>query len=261
VSDVLIGAALAAVVALVAYRERALTRSGAIAAFAVGTVVFGTGGWRGALVLFAFFIPSTLLSRVGRARKRALDDVDKHGPRDGWQVLANGGVAATCALLALRGGIPLAAAFAGAFAAASADTWGTEIGTLSRAIPRSILTLRPVATGLSGGVTYAGTLATLAGAISVAAVATLTGSAPFWPVAIGGVAGAFLDSVLGASVQALRWCPACARECETNPHNCGTPTLLRRGFGWLANDAINLAGTLGGAFVAGSVATLIAKQS
>ena len=259
-SDAFIGPALAAVVALVAYRVRALATSGAIAAFAVGAVVFGTGGWRGALVLFAFFIPSTLLSHVGRARKRVLDDVDKHGPRDGWQVLANGGVAATCALLALRAGMPLAAAFAGAFAAASADTWGTEIGTLSRALPRSILTRRPVATGLSGGVTPAGSLASFAGAALVAAVAALTGVAPFWPVAVGGVAGAFLDSILGASVQALRWCPACARECETNPHSCGTPTLLRRGLGWLTNDAINFAATLGGAVVAVSLATLIAKQ-
>ena len=145
------GAVLAAAVAAAAWRARALTPSGAIAAFFVGTIVFGAGGWPAAAVLFAFFIPSTLLSRFGRERKKAAVEA-KHGARDGWQVLANGGVAALCVLLALRGGMPFYAAFAGAFAAAAADTWGTEIGTLSSAAPRSIVTLRRVAPGLSGGI-------------------------------------------------------------------------------------------------------------
>ncbi|HKU82187.1 MAG TPA: DUF92 domain-containing protein, partial [Candidatus Tumulicola sp.] len=65
------GAVLAAAVAAAAWRARALTPSGAIAAFFVGTIVFGAGGWPAAAVLFAFFIPSTLLSRFVRERKKA----------------------------------------------------------------------------------------------------------------------------------------------------------------------------------------------
>jgi len=248
-------AALAALVAAVAWRARALSASGAIAAFAIGTIVFGSKGWPGAAVLFAFFVPSVVLSRVGRKRKRAMLDVGKQGARDAWQVLANGGVAAACALPFFDGYAPLAAAaFAGAFASAAADTWGTEIGTLVRGAPRSILTLRPMAAGLSGGITPAGTLATFAGAAFVAAAAFATHVAAFVPVVAGGVAGALLDSVLGASVQALRWCPSCAIACETNPHHCGTATSLRRGRGWLENDAVNLAATLTGASVAGVLA-------
>lgn len=248
------GAVLAAIVAAGAWRVRTLSTSGAIAAFVVGTIVFGWMGWPGAAVLFAFFIPSAVLSRVGRARKRAMLDVGKHGARDAWQVLANGGVAAVCALpLGDRYAAPLAAAFAGAFAAAAADTWGTEIGTLVRSAPRSILTLRPVATGLSGGITAAGTAATVAGAALVGAVANATHVAAFAPVAAAGIAGALIDSVLGASLQALRWCPSCGIGCETNPHRCGTPTSLRRGLGWLENDAVNLGATLTGAIVAGAL--------
>jgi uncharacterized protein (TIGR00297 family) len=250
VIDLAIGAALALAVALLAYRAHSLDRSGAIAAFLVGTATFGAGGWQGALVLFAFFIPSTVLSRIGKRRKRELVDIGKQGARDAWQVLANGGVAALAIVLALRFGTPLAAAFAGAFAAASADTWGTEIGTLARGAPRSILTLRPLATGLSGGVTLQGTLAEIAGAAFVALIAALAHIAPFVPVAIAGIAGAFVDSLLGASAQALHWCPRCERACETDPHVCGTPTVVRRGFAWLENDAVNLAATLCGAIVA-----------
>jgi uncharacterized protein (TIGR00297 family) len=251
VNQLLLGGALAAVVATIANRARALTASGALAAFFVGTIVFGGSGWRAACVLFAFFIPSTLLSRLGGARKRDLDDVVKQGARDAWQVLANGGVAALCVLVAMHGLARFAAAFAGAFAAASADTWGTEIGTLSRGMPRSILTFRPTRRGLSGGVTPAGIAATAGGAALVAAVAAQLGIAPFLAVASGGVAGAMLDSLLGAGLQALYWCPACARECETNPHRCGSPTILRRGASWMRNDAVNFAATLCGALVAG----------
>jgi uncharacterized protein (TIGR00297 family) len=236
-----IGAAMAAAVALVALRSRALSADGAVAAFVVGTIVFAAGGWPAAAVLFAFFVPSSLLSRIGGSRD---------GARRVWQVLANGGVAALCVLLAVRGGAPFAAGFAGAFAAASADTWGTEVGVRWGGAPISILTFRPIPAGRSGGITLWGSLATLVGALCVAITASLVHLAPLKSVALGGIAGALLDSILGASLQALRWCPACASECETQRHRCGTPTLLRRGVSWLENDAVNLAATFCGALVA-----------
>jgi uncharacterized protein (TIGR00297 family) len=245
-----LGTALAAVVASGAYRTGALSASGAASAFAVGAAVFGSAGWPGAAVLFAFFLPATLLTRFGRARKRAVSTDRRDAPRSGWQVLANGGVASVCALAAVRGGAPFAAAFAGAFAAASADTWGTEIGTLSRRPPVSMLTFRPVRTGGSGGVTPLGIAATLAGSLLVAWTASRVRIAPLSRVALGGVAGALLDSIVGASLQALRWCPACTCECETRRHHCGTPTVLRRGIGWMENDTVNFIATLGGAIVA-----------
>jgi uncharacterized protein (TIGR00297 family) len=248
-----LGAALAAAIALTAYRVRSLSRSGAVAALAIGTIVFGAGGWRSAAVLLAFFVPSALLTRLGRERKRALRGAEKPAPRNAWQVLANGGVAAVCALAAFDLSGPFSAAFAGAFAAASADTWGTEIGTLARRRPVSILTFRPLDAGLSGGVTLLGTAATVAGALCVAVVSSLLRVAPLVPVALGGIAGALLDSILGAGLQARRWCPACSCECEMPQHHCGTLTTMRRGVRWIQNDAVNLAATLGGALVAALV--------
>ncbi|HZY97837.1 MAG TPA: DUF92 domain-containing protein [Candidatus Cybelea sp.] len=243
--QIALGAALAAVVALVAFRTRALSRGGAAAAFGIGTAIFATAGWPGAAALFAFFVPSALLSRIGNGAAQT---------RNGWQVFANGGVAAICALLAVRGGAPFAAGFAGAFAAASADTWGTEIGIRWGRAPISILTFRRVDIGRSGGITLVGSLATLGGAFCVAVVAALVHLAPLWTVALGGVAGAMADSILGASIQALRWCPNCARECETRRHECGTPAIMRRGLSWIENDAVNFAATLCGAGVAALLA-------
>ncbi|MGC1379688.1 MAG: DUF92 domain-containing protein, partial [Candidatus Baltobacteraceae bacterium] len=107
-----LGVAFAAAIAAVAYRAGALSSGGAVAACFVGAIVFATTGWSGAAVLFAFFIPASALSRVGYRRKRELAEIEKHGPRDGWQVLANGGVAALCALAAARGNAAFAAGFA-----------------------------------------------------------------------------------------------------------------------------------------------------
>jgi uncharacterized protein (TIGR00297 family) len=273
--DVLIGAVFAGVVALVAWRARTLTRSGAIAAFVVGTLTYGAGTVGFTLVLLAFFASSVVLSRFGRTRKRALTDVGKAGARDAMQVLANGGVATLCAVgFAFTHDARWALAFAGAYAAATADTWATELGTLWGKSPRSIVTFKPIATGLSGGITLIGTGAEIAGALWIGVFAPVgillaimgTGADFGWAsnapsiigigvreiavVPIAGLAGATADSLLGATVQELRRCDACDRTCETDPHACGNPTRLVRGLRGVTNDAVNLAATAVGAAVA-----------
>lgn len=253
-SDFDLGALFAGIIAFVAYRAHALTGGGALAAAFVGTAVYGSGNLPYAGVLLAFFISSVALSRFGKARKSALLDAGKHGPRDGAQVLANGGVAALCAVLGLHGAHGAwSAAFAGAFAAATADTWGTEIGTLFGGTPRSILTLRELPVGLSGGITRIGTLAELAGALFIALAAAGFAIAPLVPVLAGGITGALVDSLLGASVQTLRWCPQCRRPCETEPHACGANTSIIRGLQIISNDVVNFLATLAGAVTAYSL--------
>lgn len=264
-TDFDIGLVAASTIAFAAYRTRSLDVGGAVAAVVVGTATFGALGFPGAGILLAFFVSSIALSRIGKERKRALlVDVDKTGARDGAQVFANGGVAAVCALAALWIDARFAVAFAGAFAAATADTWGTEIGTLARGRPRSILTLRPIATGLSGGISVAGTLAEGAGALAIAGIARALGlgaatgnsgsARTFVAIACGGIAGALADSVLGASVQSLRFCPQCRRATEREPHGCGANTRELRGLPWFGNDAVNFVATLVGAVVAFFVA-------
>ncbi|MFN2460840.1 MAG: DUF92 domain-containing protein, partial [Candidatus Velthaea sp.] len=235
----------------------------------VGALTFGFGGLPFAAILLAFFVPSVILSRVGRARKRKLMDIDKGGARDAWQVLANGGIGTVCAIVAGSGGLVVwFCAFAGAYAAAAADTWGTEIGTLAAGQPRSVLTLRPMPAGLSGGVTLRGTLAEIAGAAWIASIATVglhfvpyadrilpsSGARLISTIAVAGIAGAVVDSILGATVQELRRCAACDRTCETNPHVCGAPTSLVRGIRGFTNDLVNGAATLTGAVTAFALA-------
>jgi uncharacterized protein (TIGR00297 family) len=237
-----------------------------VGALAVGVLTYAGGryGWANVAlpfeVLFAFFITSVAFSYAGRKRKALLVDIPKGGPRDAWQVAANGGIATLCAAIAAlltRGTTPshlayaLLWAFAGAYAAATADTWSTEIGSAFGGKPRSIIGLQPIATGLSGGITPLGTLAMLAGAAWIAFVFALSlqSSRAFWIVTLAGVAGALADSLLGATLQSIAFCPACKRPTETAMHVCGTRTTSWRGLRWMTNDAVNALAALTGSVV------------
>ncbi len=92
-------------------------------------------------------------------------------------------------------------AFVGAFAAALADTLGTEIGTLFGKRPFSALTLRPLSPGTPGAISLQGTAASLAGAAAIAAAGAGLGLIPpglVWVAALGGFLGALAESVLSA---------------------------------------------------------------
>jgi uncharacterized protein (TIGR00297 family) len=244
---------LSAVIALLAYRQRTLSKSGVVAAVVIATLCTAAG-WGWAWLLISFFVSATTLSRAGESvkRSRVNDIVDKGGNRDMWQVLANGGAFAGFALVSLYSdSAPFIAAAAGALAASTADTWATEIGALSRSMPRSILSMKIVARGTSGGVTVTGIMASAAGAGFIALTALMLG----WPsnaalaALAGGFAGSTLDSLLGAAVQEKRWCEQCGRGTERAVHTCGAKTIRAGGIGGLNNDLVNFLSSMGGAAV------------
>ncbi|MCL6476490.1 MAG: DUF92 domain-containing protein [Firmicutes bacterium] len=73
VVSLLLAAFLAAAVVLPALRWRWLSPSGALAAFVVGWVTFGAGGWQAATVLLTFFVTSSAFSRWHAGRKRRME--------------------------------------------------------------------------------------------------------------------------------------------------------------------------------------------
>lgn len=247
------GTLIAAAIVVFAHRRRSLSTDGALAAFVLGAICSAAGfGW--AALLIGFFISGTLLSRYEAARKsrRTASVVEKGGNRDAWQVLANGGVFAVAAAMSIIHSSPLWMALgAGAIGAAAADTWATEIGVLSSATPRSIITGRQVSAGQSGGITLIGTLGGVFGAVAMAVIALLAGWGNSAAIAaiIGGIGGCTLDSVLGGSVQVRRWCDHCNALTERAVHNCGTTTRVVSGVPWLDNDAVNAASSAFGALL------------
>ena len=248
------GACLAISIALLAWRGRTLDATGAVAAAVVGTVAI-LAGWDWGALLLVFFVAGSALSRIGGDAKtaRIASIVDKGSRRDMWQVLANGGaflVAATAWIASPS--LMVRAAGAGALAAAAADTFATEIGTLSRQPPRMVLGGHRVAPGTSGAVTTLGSVAAFVGAALIAVVAWMLGwsETTAWAAFVGGVGGATIDTMLGATLQSRRYCPRCDARTERRRHRCGERTLAAGGLQWCDNDAVNALATAAGGLLA-----------
>ena len=173
---------LSGTIAVVGYRRGALSGSGSLGAMLVGSATYMAGGPRWSALLLGFFGSSSALSRLEErsAGGRSIAAMTERGSRrDLVQALANGGVATLAALCELRWPHPAwAAAYAGALAAANADTWATEIGGLSPTPPRHILTNAPVEPGTSGGVTAAGLGGAAMGSALIGALSALAVGGP-----------------------------------------------------------------------------------
>ena len=248
------GFILAVGVAAAAYAAGSLSRSGAIGAIVVGTLTFGIGGPLPGALLLLFFVSSSLLSRVGGSKKRNVAAAfAKGGRRDHGQVMANGALAALLSVgFGLTGDSVWLAGLTGALAAVNADTWATELGVLSRRLPRMVTSGVRVEPGTSGAVSALGVAAAIGGALLISTPAAIAAGAPILALTAtgSGVAGSLFDSLLGATVQAIYTCPACAKETERHPvHSCGTATVPLRGWRWLDNDGVNFGASLVGAAV------------
>jgi uncharacterized protein (TIGR00297 family) len=257
--QLLIGFILAILIAFLAYRVGSLSTSGAWAAVLTGGLIFGLGGLPWAVLLLTFFISSSALSRVSGKRKAALAEKFAKGSRRDWgQVMTNGGLGAILAIgyFVWPRSEWLWLSFAGAMAAVNADTWSTELGVLSPVLPCMITSGKKVERGTSGGISLIGTLAALGGAAIIGIAAIITSPRSGWLHSLGiitlaGLLGSLFDSVLGASIQAIYWCPACGKETERHPnHSCGTQTSRVRGWSWVNNDLVNFACSLMGAIMA-----------
>ncbi|WP_411346732.1 DUF92 domain-containing protein [Paenibacillus sp. WLX1005] len=271
--DWLVGALCAGLISGLGYRKRWLSGSGACAAAMMGTIYYGAGNllWFGLLILF--FISGSVLSKMKRERKRKMEqDYAKGSRRDAGQVFANGGLGMLlCIGNAIAPHPAWVLAFVGIMATVTADTWATEWGSLSRKPPRSVLNGRILEPGASGGISLRGTVAAAAGGLVIGIAAWMfsiispvgnpyteySGGSDLmhggWQLImaglIGGLAGCFADSYLGATVQLMYRCTVCDKIVETTMH-CGQPTVYARGWRWMNNDMVNAISSIAGGAVA-----------
>ncbi|HPO55372.1 MAG TPA: DUF92 domain-containing protein [Ignavibacteriaceae bacterium] len=240
--NLLTGITLGAIAGVLSYRLKFLTRDGAMAAFLLASFVYGYGGWKWTVPILTFFILSSLISKIRKMENADVDDYfEKTGTRDYLQVIANGGLAGSLVLLdyVFRSEM-FYLVYIVFIAAACADTWSTEIGNIFRGKTFSIVSFRQVHPGVSGGVSWQGSLGGLAGSTAVIF------SALSW-IDIGGVitlilfgfAGTVIDSIFGATLQRHFVCQSCGIITEKSVH-CSKPALSHSGMKYIDNDAVNL---------------------
>ena len=244
---------LASLLAAVALRGGALTRSGLALAWACAAVIAFCGGITAFLALAAVFVFTVLAGRLASTGGESVGERLhlKSGPRDAAQIFCNVFTGALMLLLrALTGMDCFLWAYGGAMAASLADSLASELGVLSKAAPRDILTGRPMEKGLSGAVSPLGLGMSLLGAAVVAGICAFLwdeGSLPmFLSMTAAGVFAALADSALGSAFQAKYRCPGCGLLTE-KPEHCGVPGTVERGFVWVTNDVVNLCNNLIGA--------------
>lgn len=278
--EVLLGLGLGLVVAVVGRRLRLLSVGGALVAAAALLLSTGLVGWAWGGLVLVHLVGEGLWAFYRLPRKRALGqrfapaERRRHG-----KVLARLGWPTLVALYGRVGGDPalVFSAFVGAMAAATADVWNTEVGVLNPEPPRLITTRRKVEPGSAGAVSPLGVVAALGGAWLIGFLGlglmvlaawievSAWSRALLWlPLAatIGGVAGSLVDSLLGATAQAIYYCEECEVRTESPVHRCGETARRVRGVTWLTDDLVDLVCGVSGAAVTallvGSLAGLAA---
>ena len=236
---------------VLAYNKRALTTSGIIAALIVDVIISISLGNFGFCILLAFFVGGIIVDKIKKSYKKTRQNgwtsIEKRGDcRDHVQVISNSLVASLCAILYLIFNEKIfIIAFVASLAEALADTAASGIGILSGKA-YDVFRMRPCTAGISGGMSIVGTLASVASALIITAIAILFNAidlADGGIVILTGTLGAIFDSFLGSIFQVKFKCTACNSIVEREEH-CGAPTVKHSGFRIVNNDSVNLLGTL-----------------
>lgn len=209
-----------------------LTVPAAIIGGICGFLVFTGAGYMGITMMATFFIIGTLATgwRMNEKQKLKAAESD-HGRRKASQVIANAGVAALAGMMALilpQYNVLWKLSIAASFAAATADTLASELGTVYGKRFYNILSWKPDKRGLDGVVSFEGTLIGVGGSILIATIYALGlgWDRQFLIIIITGTLGNIADSILGAGFERK---------------------------GCLKNDAVNFLNT----FIAAILATII----
>jgi uncharacterized protein (TIGR00297 family) len=195
---------------------------GALAGSAIAFILAGRDV-RMFLLLLVVFALVLGVTRLGARRKQQLRTAESASGRSASQVMANLGMAGLTVALAPANWPILALA---ALAEAVADTSSSELGMAFPAKTVLIISGKPVAPGVDGGVSLVGTTAALIAASFIALAgwtAGLVSPRAAAVIAIAGFLGTLVDSLLGA-------------------------LLERRG--WLNNDLVNFLSTASAATIA-----------
>jgi uncharacterized protein (TIGR00297 family) len=221
--------------------KKLLTPAGAINAWGLGVVVWGTLGWKGYGVVMFYFLAGSAVTRIGMAQKEAAGIAEKRGGARGPEnVWGSAFTATVCAIgvAAIKLGwlnpgweSLLILGYVASFATKLSDTTASEVGKAYGKSTFLITTLKPVPRGTEGAISLEGTIAGIIGGILISLVAYSLSMITFTGVItcmIAAFVATNIESVIGATLQS--------------------------DLDWLSNELVNVINTIVGAVVAISIA-------
>lgn len=197
-----------ALAAVAGWKAGTVRRDGAIIGGIIGIIVYLGTGLAGWMLLLATFATAAISTRMGLKRKALLGIAqEREGRRGAGNALANCGVAALAALLAILTPYRDEAllAFVASLTAGGSDTMASEIGKAWGARAFLVTTLARVRPGTSGAMSLEGTAAGLVGALALGSLAVALGlmaGSSIVTVVIGATIGSLAESALGATLEA-----------------------------------------------------------
>lgn len=245
-------------VLLLSLRLRLLTPDGVIAAIMTAVMLYLLGDIWIALSLYAFYLLGSSVSKIKNERKIEADRFQESGGARTWlQVVCNSLPA--CILVWWRYFSPDSAILSllcfAVFAAATADTFSSELGVLGKGRVFNIITGKNIQRGVSGGISWSGLLAGLAGGFLLALLSfPQFGFKGVIFVTLMGFAGTLIDSVLGAMFQRKYL----TKEGVLSDKKLYAEQSPAQGYSWMSNNMVNLL-TLFIVVIVGHFANLIWK--
>ncbi|MGX7024120.1 DUF92 domain-containing protein [Vagococcus hydrophili] len=245
-------------IAFFGFYFKAISKSGILATIFIGTTIAVCGNFSTWPVIIFLFGSSFCISWVKkllfhRAIQKEKELHQKNEARDALQIFSNT-LPATLCLIAFytTNNVAFLVGYLASLSGATADTWSSEIGILSTGKTWDILTFKKIDQGLSGGISWLGTISGCFGSLFSTACffffnlftkIPLTYTHFLLIFGIGILASA-IDSLLGSLFQAkYKTIHNQLTEKEEN-------TQLVKGITWITNDVVNLSTNLISAFLA-----------
>lgn len=242
----MLGLCFALVIPFLAYYKRSITALAAILASSMLLLAHAYDEASMYLMILSFLVISIVEKATKKRCSHSLKFVEKTSARDGIQILANGGIATICMLgfIASKHSFFLVL-YAVSIAEALADSSASAVGVAYGKQTYDICRLKRIENGISGGVTWVGTLAAFASCALVGVYFYLIHHdlVLAFVIVASSFFGCMMDSVLGSSLQRKNKCEVCGLITEKTSH-CHQETAYYSGLKFLNNDAVNFISNL-----------------
>lgn len=228
------------ILGIISLKKRILNVKGTICALIVGLIIYIFGGPFLFIALLTFYLLGSLSTRYRLKDKTSFNITSI--TRSWKNVIANGLIPSLLSVFEyMYKSDIIVVGFLGSIAFSTADTLASEIGILSSSNPRLLIGFQKVNPGTPGAVSVKGIIASFLGSAFIASLIFFIkiDVTAILIILFSGFLGSFIDSLLGASLQAKYLCAKCGFIIEENFH-CGERALKISGYESFNTHIVNL---------------------